>query len=163
MRLQKYIPPEQGLKRIGCTRAIQDHIDFRSTFHQNKDWNRCPGKAPPYLRTSEVHSTRTRIETIQMIPQVVDRRAFFRSTFHQNKDWNTQNGGASFSVAEILQKYIPPEQGLKHIIGHSHLAPKRPIFRSTFHQNKDWNLGHGEYERWVETSEVHSTRTRIET
>ena len=86
------------------------------------------------LSFSEVHSTRTRIET----PSAIHLRApaLFSEVHSTRTRIETKLKTPDLLFALPFQKYIPPEQGLK--LNNRVKAPvwMRP-FRSTFHQNKD--------------------------
>ena len=111
--IQKYIPPEQGLKlHFKLSRAsdnINSEVHSTRTRIETFKW-----MLPSYMMIySEVHSTRTRIETIISRWSERDHKWEFRSTFHQNKDWNCNGNDYPLYITRGIQKYIPPEQGLK--------------------------------------------------
>ena len=110
--IQKYIPPEQGLKlQLG-------------------------DKLLAFVVDSEVHSTRTRIETC--LAGTKRRQAHPNSEVHSTRTRIETNLATikEFGMKSI-QKYIPPEQGLKRIDERIQRVALRVRFRSTFHQNKD--------------------------
>ena len=137
IRLSERHPPKQGLKhlcellkrqafhtfRATSTKTRietgndavcrQEHEDFQSDIHQNKDWNMSSHAAlypsdQPFRATStktriETHSilntgllydsfratsTKTRIETLKQAG-ISSRQQSFQSDIHENKDWNS--------------------------------------------------------------------------
>ncbi len=105
-----------------------------------------------------------------------------KSKFHENKDWNfriesnslghakhqeqvprkqglKQSLNATHSETPIHQEQVPRKQGLK-LLKSPELEKYRPLIKSKFHENKDWNgaIGHLSIPNWFIKSKFHENK-----